>query len=146
MPVLTTLGEIDRLRGRAEKELSFGQGTFVKHLPPGAPESIGAHGSFGNTACIGLRWECNFCAWNCATQLSMNKTIAWLAGGVAAGLLVWWVVPGYFGAPSDLRSMEHLTNVAADINPLDGVELESNVKEVFNLDPKLIPRAKEILK
>jgi len=33
-----------------------------------------------------------------------------------------------------------------DINPLDGVELESNVKEVFNLDPKLIPRAKEILK
>jgi tripartite-type tricarboxylate transporter receptor subunit TctC len=33
-----------------------------------------------------------------------------------------------------------------DINPLDGAELESSVKEVFNLDPKLIPRAKEILK
>jgi len=33
-----------------------------------------------------------------------------------------------------------------DINPLDGAELERNVKEVFNLDPKLIPRAKEILK
>jgi len=33
-----------------------------------------------------------------------------------------------------------------DINPLDGAELESNVKEVFNLNPKLIPRAKEILK
>jgi tripartite-type tricarboxylate transporter receptor subunit TctC len=33
-----------------------------------------------------------------------------------------------------------------DINPLDGAELEKNVKEVFNLDPKLIPRAKEILK
>jgi tripartite-type tricarboxylate transporter receptor subunit TctC len=33
-----------------------------------------------------------------------------------------------------------------DINPLDGAELESNVKEVFNLDPKLVPRAKEILK
>ena len=33
-----------------------------------------------------------------------------------------------------------------DVNPLDGAELESNVKEVFNLDPKLIPRAKEILK
>ena len=33
-----------------------------------------------------------------------------------------------------------------DISPLDGAELESNVKEVFNLDPKLIPRAKEILK
>jgi tripartite-type tricarboxylate transporter receptor subunit TctC len=33
-----------------------------------------------------------------------------------------------------------------DINPLDGAELEKNVKEVFNLDAKLIPRAKEILK
>ena len=33
-----------------------------------------------------------------------------------------------------------------DINPLDGAELEKNVNEVFNLDPKLIPRAKEILK
>lgn len=33
-----------------------------------------------------------------------------------------------------------------DISPLDGAELEKNVKEVFNLDPKLIPRAKEILK
>jgi tripartite-type tricarboxylate transporter receptor subunit TctC len=33
-----------------------------------------------------------------------------------------------------------------DISPLDGAELERNVKEVFNLDPKLIPRAKEILK
>ena len=33
-----------------------------------------------------------------------------------------------------------------DLNPIDGAELEKNVKEVFNLDPKLIPRAKEILK
>lgn len=33
-----------------------------------------------------------------------------------------------------------------DINPLDGAELEKNVREVFNLDPKLIPKAKEILK
>jgi tripartite-type tricarboxylate transporter receptor subunit TctC len=33
-----------------------------------------------------------------------------------------------------------------DINPLDGAELERNVKEVFNLDPNLIPKAKEILK
>jgi hypothetical protein len=33
-----------------------------------------------------------------------------------------------------------------DINPLEGAELEKNVREVFNLDPKLIPRAKEILK
>jgi tripartite-type tricarboxylate transporter receptor subunit TctC len=33
-----------------------------------------------------------------------------------------------------------------DINPLDGDELTQNVKDVFNLDPKLIPRAKEILR
>ncbi|MBI3058744.1 MAG: hypothetical protein HYY81_05480, partial [Deltaproteobacteria bacterium] len=33
-----------------------------------------------------------------------------------------------------------------DINPLDGAELERNVKEVFNLEPTLIPKVKEILK
>jgi tripartite-type tricarboxylate transporter receptor subunit TctC len=33
-----------------------------------------------------------------------------------------------------------------DINPLDGDELTQNVKDIFKLDPKLIPRAKEILK
>jgi tripartite-type tricarboxylate transporter receptor subunit TctC len=33
-----------------------------------------------------------------------------------------------------------------DINPLDGAELEANVREVFNLDPNLIPKAREILK
>jgi len=38
------------------------------------------------------------------------------------------------------------TKARLDLNPLDGAELEKNVREVFNLDPKLIPRAKEILK
>jgi tripartite-type tricarboxylate transporter receptor subunit TctC len=33
-----------------------------------------------------------------------------------------------------------------DINPLDGADLERNVREVFNLDPALLPKAKEILK
>ena len=33
-----------------------------------------------------------------------------------------------------------------DITPLDGQELEQNVKDIFKLDPKLIPKAKEILK
>ncbi len=33
-----------------------------------------------------------------------------------------------------------------DINPLDGAELERNVREVFNLDKLLVPKAKEILK
>jgi tripartite-type tricarboxylate transporter receptor subunit TctC len=33
-----------------------------------------------------------------------------------------------------------------DINPLDGAELERSVREVFNLDKALLPKAKEILK
>jgi tripartite-type tricarboxylate transporter receptor subunit TctC len=33
-----------------------------------------------------------------------------------------------------------------DITPADGAELEQNVKEVFDLDPTLIPRLKEVLK
>ena len=33
-----------------------------------------------------------------------------------------------------------------DINPLDGQTLEQNVREIFKLDPALIPKAKEILK
>jgi tripartite-type tricarboxylate transporter receptor subunit TctC len=33
-----------------------------------------------------------------------------------------------------------------DITPLDGQELEKNVKDMFKLDPKLIPKAKEIMK
>jgi tripartite-type tricarboxylate transporter receptor subunit TctC len=46
----------------------------------------------------------------------------------------------------DPEFLADATKAKLDINPLDGAELESNVKEVFNLDPKLIPRAKEILK
>lgn len=33
-----------------------------------------------------------------------------------------------------------------DINPLDGTELEANVREVFSLDPTLVPKLREILK
>ena len=46
----------------------------------------------------------------------MTKTIAWLAGGVAAGLLVWWVLPAYFSSPPDPRSVEYLSKIAAEIN------------------------------
>lgn len=46
----------------------------------------------------------------------------------------------------DPEFLADATKAKLDINPLDGAELEKNVKEVFNLDPKLIPRAKEILK
>jgi tripartite-type tricarboxylate transporter receptor subunit TctC len=48
-----------------------------------------------------------------------------------------------------MKDSEFLADAAKaklDINPIEGAELEKNVKEVFNLDPKLIPRAKEILK
>ena len=33
-----------------------------------------------------------------------------------------------------------------DINPLDGNELERAVKDILNLEPALIPKAKEMLK
>jgi tripartite-type tricarboxylate transporter receptor subunit TctC len=48
-----------------------------------------------------------------------------------------------------MKDSEFLADAAKaklDINPIEGAELEKNVKEVFNLDPKLTPRAKEILK
>jgi tripartite-type tricarboxylate transporter receptor subunit TctC len=48
-----------------------------------------------------------------------------------------------------MKDPEFLADAAKaklDINPLDGAELEKNVRAVFDLDPKLIPRAKEILK
>ena len=46
----------------------------------------------------------------------------------------------------DPEFLADATKARLDLNPTDGAELEKNVKEVFNLDPKLIPRAKEILK
>ena len=46
----------------------------------------------------------------------------------------------------DPEFLADATKARLDVNPLDGAELERNVREVFNLDPKLIPRAKEILK
>jgi tripartite-type tricarboxylate transporter receptor subunit TctC len=48
-----------------------------------------------------------------------------------------------------VRDPEFLTEAAKaklDINPLDGAELERNVRAVFNLDKALVPKAKEILK
>jgi len=46
----------------------------------------------------------------------------------------------------DPEFLADATKAKLDINPLDGAELEKNVRAVFDLDPKLIPRAKEILK
>ena len=46
----------------------------------------------------------------------------------------------------DSEFLADATKARLDVNPLDGAELERNVRDVFNLDPKLIPRAREILK
>ncbi len=46
----------------------------------------------------------------------MKQTVLWLIVGVAAGALVWWVVPAYFNKPVDPRSVEHLNQIAAEIN------------------------------
>ncbi|HWP57755.1 MAG TPA: tripartite tricarboxylate transporter substrate-binding protein [Candidatus Acidoferrales bacterium] len=48
-----------------------------------------------------------------------------------------------------MKDPEFLADAAKaklDINPLGGAELEKNVREVFNLDPSLLPKAKEILR
>jgi hypothetical protein len=52
----------------------------------------------------------------------------------------------YMDTIKDPEFLADATKARLDVNPLDGAELERNVREVFNLDPKLIPRAKEILK
>jgi tripartite-type tricarboxylate transporter receptor subunit TctC len=52
----------------------------------------------------------------------------------------------YMATMKDPEFLADAAKARLDINPLDGAELEKHVKEVFNLDPKLIPRAKEILK
>jgi len=46
----------------------------------------------------------------------------------------------------DQEFLADATKAKLDINPLDGAELERNVREVFNLDPTLVPKVKEILK
>ena len=46
----------------------------------------------------------------------MHKALAWLAAGVALGLIVWWVLPLYWSGSDDRRSAEYLNRVAAEIN------------------------------
>ena len=52
----------------------------------------------------------------------------------------------YMATMKDPDFLADAAKARLDINPLDGAELERNVREVFNLDPKLSPRAKEIMK
>ncbi|MGE5219331.1 MAG: hypothetical protein ACM3SP_20225 [Chloroflexota bacterium] len=46
----------------------------------------------------------------------MKQTVLWLIIGIAAGVLVFWVVPAYLNRPVDPRSVEYLDGIAAQIN------------------------------
>ena len=52
----------------------------------------------------------------------------------------------FMSTMKDQEFLAEASKAKLDINPLDGGTLETNVKEVFNLDAALIPRLKEILK
>jgi hypothetical protein len=44
------------------------------------------------------------------------KGFTWIVAGLAAGYLVWWVVPAYFRKPAERRSVESLSQEAAEMN------------------------------
>jgi hypothetical protein len=47
----------------------------------------------------------------------MIKNIAWIALGVIAAYLIWWMVPDYWQREAgDPKSQEHLSRIAAEIN------------------------------
>ena len=50
------------------------------------------------------------------SKFSTTKVILWMAAGVLAGYLVWWVLPGLFQKEEDPRSQEYLSRIAAEIN------------------------------
>ena len=52
----------------------------------------------------------------------------------------------FIATMKDPEFIAEATKAKLDLNPLEGAELEKNVREVFNLDKTLIPKAKEILK
>ena len=46
----------------------------------------------------------------------MRRTILWVAVGVVAGYLIWWLAMAYFKRGEDPRSIEHLSQEAAQLN------------------------------
>ena len=52
----------------------------------------------------------------------------------------------YTDTMSDAAFLTEAKKANLDITPTDGAELEKNVKEIFNLEPPLIARLKEILR
>jgi hypothetical protein len=61
-------------------------------------------------------------------NVNIPKGIIWLAAGLAAGYLVWWVVPAYFQQSGDARSVEYLGRVAAEINRSVPVMIDSETE------------------
>ena len=53
---------------------------------------------------------------------------------------------GFMATMKDPEFLAEAKKAKLDINPLDGAELDRNVKAVFNLEPALIPKVREILK
>ena len=49
-------------------------------------------------------------------KFSLTNPVVWICAGVFAGYMVLWVVPEYFKAREDPRSVEHLSKVAAELN------------------------------
>jgi hypothetical protein len=46
----------------------------------------------------------------------MKRPLAWAATGMIAGVLVWWLASAYFSNRVHPSSLEHLNQVAAEIN------------------------------
>ncbi len=52
----------------------------------------------------------------------------------------------FMAAMTDAELLAEAKKANLDINPLDGAELEQNVREIFKVEPALIAKLKEILK
>ena len=52
----------------------------------------------------------------------------------------------YMDTMKDPELLAEAKNAKLDLNPDDGAGLERNVKEIFNLEPSLVAKLKEILK
>jgi hypothetical protein len=49
-------------------------------------------------------------------QSSTIKIVLWVAAGVVAGYLVWWLIPEYLRKNEDPRSSTRLSRIAAELN------------------------------
>lgn len=49
-------------------------------------------------------------------QSSTTKIVLWVAAGVVAGYLVWWLIPEYLRKNEDPRSSTRLSRIAAELN------------------------------